>query len=86
MQTASLFKGNLLLNNNEMDLRETIKEIIHDYPYVKSQKKIIAKEEEDASLEHKRDNVIDLKNTKRIIPTNFSQTRYENKSTKQINS
>ncbi len=38
---GSVFKDNLLLNQNELDLRETLREIVNEYPYVKQHKKMI---------------------------------------------
>lgn len=43
----SFFKDNILLNQHELDLRETLKEIINDYPYAKNHKKIVGAQEKD---------------------------------------
>jgi len=40
---VNLLKGNLLLNKNEIDIREKFKEIINDYPFVDTHKKIVEK-------------------------------------------
>ncbi len=39
----SLFRDNILINQNEYDLRETLKEIIEKYPHVKAHKKLLDK-------------------------------------------
>jgi hypothetical protein len=69
---VSLLKGNLLLNKNEIDVREKFKEMINDYPFVDTHKKIVEKtmhKSEDPSTSHyiKREDTrktidIDLKN------------------------
>ncbi|CDW72825.1 UNKNOWN [Stylonychia lemnae] len=68
---VSLLKGNLLLNKNEIDVREKFKEIINDYPFVETHKKIVeknlGKDDLTKSPQAKRDETrktieIDLKN------------------------
>lgn len=53
-QAGFHFKDNLLLNQHELDLRVTLKEIINDYPYVKNHKKFLNEDADKAGQQQQQ--------------------------------